>query len=472
VGHAPSTSRVFVLQDHAYAVLLGTVTLDTGFRQKDDLMRFLTALMLIVVSVVSGTTVEARERPTGPPQTLASQRAVTRDEAVEPGFPIDFVGVLYDGDVTGGSVRLRHDGRWGPWGSLAEDGVDVEGRWASALVPGSDAEAYQVRVPGGARSARSVAINTTDGPVQATATTSAACADTTSVVIRCEWGADESLMTWRPEFHPAQKLTVHHTATANGSTDPAATLRAIYRYQAVDRGFGDIGYHYLIDEAGVVYEGRHSGNDGDPAHDAAGNVVTAAHVGGFNSGNVGIALLGTLTTVDPRPGARTSLEQLLTALSSRHGIDPRGSSLYVNPVNSTTKTVANISGHRDWAATECPGGNLYALLPAIRDSAAGNPTPPPPVHDVTPPTITALAAVTTTTGAMVTWRTNEASTSNVEYRRAKTTSWTSISDVSLKVSHSVALGGLASRTTYQYRVTSTDPTGNSATSAILSFKTR
>ena len=108
------------------------------------------------------------------------------------------------------------------------------------------------------------------------------------MVTRCEWGADESLMTWAPQFYPAQKLTVHHTATANNDADPAATMRAIYRYQAVDRGFGDIGYQYLIDESGRVYEGRYSGVDNYPGHDAEGvNVVTAAHVGGFNSGNTG-----------------------------------------------------------------------------------------------------------------------------------------------------------------------------------------
>jgi hypothetical protein len=355
---------------------------------------------------------------------------------------------------------------------LEEDGVEVDGRWASALVPGADADAYQVRVPGGARSARAVAINTTDGPVATASTTSSTCTDATSIVTRCEWGADESLMTWgAPQYFPAQKLTVHHTATANGATDPAATMRAIYRYQAVDRGFGDIGYHYLIDEAGLVYEGRHSGDDGDPAHDANGDVVTAAHVGGFNSGNVGIALLGTLTTVDPRPGARTSLEQLLKELSIRHEIDPRGSSVYVNPVNGSTRTVANISGHRDWAATECPGGNLYALLPAIRDAAAGTTSPPP--ADATPPVISDVRASTTTNSATVTWATDEASTGKVEYRRTKTTAWTSVSGpASSGTSHSIRISGLVPRASYQYRVTSFDVSGNFATSAIFSFKTQ
>ena len=228
-------------------------------------------------------------------------------------------------------------------------------------------------------------------------------------------------MTWAPEYYPTQKLTVHHTATANGDADPAATVRAIYRYQAVERGFGDIGYQYLIDESGRVYEGRYSGTDRYPGHDADGDkVVTAAHVAGFNSGNTGIALLGTLTSQEATPAARGSLELLLGELSLRHSIDPHGVSGYVNPVNGVTMTVANISGHRDWAATECPGGTLYARLPAIRDAAAG--TPPP--ADTTAPVISGVSASPKPTSASVRWSTDEASTSLVEYRRRGVSVWT------------------------------------------------
>lgn len=113
-------------------------------------MHFLTAVVMVIVSMVPTGVVEARERPAGPPTTLASQRPVS-DDAVEPEFSIDFLGVFYEGAAEGGAVRFRHDGRWGPWVELQEDGVEVDGRWASALVPASDAEAYQVRVPGGAR---------------------------------------------------------------------------------------------------------------------------------------------------------------------------------------------------------------------------------------------------------------------------------------------------------------------------------
>jgi N-acetylmuramoyl-L-alanine amidase/Purple acid Phosphatase, N-terminal domain len=430
-------------------------------------MRLLTFVAVAWAMVVPVPTTEVHAKPVGPPDTLAADRRVSRGEWVLSEFPIDFLAVMYDGDVHGGAVRLRTAGRWGPWVDLHDDGVEVNGHWASALVAGSDAEAYQVRVPAGARSPRAVVINTTDGPRQPIASADG-CSDTTAVVTRCEWGADESLMTWAPEYYPAQKFTVHHTATSNGDTDPAATVRAIYRYQAVDRGFGDIGYQYLIDESGRVYEGRYSGTDSYPGHDANGvNVVTAAHVGGFNSGNTGIALLGTLTSLDPTPAAQDSLEHLLGELSVRHSIDPHGESQYVNPVNGVTKDVANISGHRDWAATECPGGTLYAQLPAIRDAAAG--TSPP--TDTTSPVIGAITASTKATSATLRWVTDEASTSLVEFRRRGTSSWTSSRDPTLTTSHTVMLRGLARRTTYDYRVTSTDAAGNTTTSAIQSFTT-
>lgn len=401
------------------------------------------------------------------PKTLAAQSRIMNDEPVEPEFSIDFVGVFYDGLVEGGSIRFRHGDRWGAWAELEHDGVEVEGRWASGLAAGFDADAYQVRVPGGARMARAVAINTTDGPTEPemgalVASAGLGCPDTAAIVTRCEWGADETIMTWAPEYFAVQKLTIHHTATANGDADPAATVRAIYRYQAVDRGFGDIGYQYLIDEQGLVYEGRHSGNDAYPAHDTSGtNVVTAAHIGGYNSGNIGIALLGTLTSVDARPAARGSLEQLLRELALRHGIDAHGASSYVNPVNGTTKEVANISGHRDWAATECPGGALYAQLPSIRQAVAGS---PPPV-DAVAPVISGVAASVKKSTATVRWTTDEPSTTQVQYRRVGTATWaaTAVSST-FTTAHTATLTGLARRTTYEYQVISADPAGNVATS--------
>jgi uncharacterized protein with LGFP repeats len=205
------------------------------------------------------------------------------------------------------------------------------------------------------------------------------------VISRAGWNADESLRfgangaeSWPPAFYPVQKLIVHHTDTQNHDPDPAATIRSIYYYHAITQGWGDIGYNFLIDESGRIYEGRHSQNSWDPSlypagptgADANGNGVTAAHAQGFNSGTVGIALLGTLTDQDATPAARDSLERLLAWEASRNGIDPQGSSLYINPVSGTRSTFPNIAGHRDVNATECPGGAFYATLPAIRADVA------------------------------------------------------------------------------------------------------
>ena len=426
-------------------------------------MRAVAGLVLVIATAWPSTLGEARDRATGPPETLASERAVTSNVPVESEFPIDFLGVLYEGDVEGGAVRFRHGGRWGSWVKLHDDGAEVADHWASGLVPGSDAEAYQVRVPAGAHAARAVVINTTDGRPQAAPAAAGECPDATAVVTRCEWGADESLMTWTPEFHPAQKLTVHHTATTNGSADPAATVRAIYRYQAVDRGFGDIGYQYLIDSSGRVYEGRYSGTDSRPGHDAGGGkVVTAAHVGGFNAGNTGIALLGNFTSAESTSAARGALTGLLSELIARHGIDPHGTSEYVNPVSGATKWVANISGHRDWAPTECPGGTLYARLPTIRDGV-----------DTVAPTISEVTAAPRRWAATVTWATDEPATSRVRYRPRGVSEWRSTSrDATLVTSHTAEVTALARHTTYQYQVISADAAGHPAVSALASFTTR
>ncbi|MEU6238225.1 peptidoglycan recognition family protein [Kitasatospora sp. NPDC047058] len=198
----------------------------------------------------------------------------------------------------------------------------------------------------------------------------------TEYVARAAWGADESkrfkngVENSPPKYYPLQTLTVHHTDTPNSDPDPAATVRAIYEYHAVTQDWGDIGYHFLIDEAGRIYEGRWSGDDGIPAHDASGNVVTAFHTAGFNSGNLGIALLGTLTGQEPTAPARRSLTALLAVLTRTHGLDPQAHVTFVNPVNGVTKPVDLISGHRDWLATDCPGGTMYATLPVLRAEVA------------------------------------------------------------------------------------------------------
>jgi N-acetylmuramoyl-L-alanine amidase len=217
--------------------------------------------------------------------------------------------------------------------------------------------------------------------LDAAATTTSAGVAQPNVIPRSGWGADESLRfdasgreIWPPAFYPIQKVIVHHTATQNNDPDPAATIRSIYQYHAVTQGWGDIGYNFVIDESGRIYEGRYSrpyaSAESPTGEDLSGNGVTAAHTQGYNSGTVGIALLGTLTNQDATPAARSALEHLTAWIDDTHGIDPQGSALYTNPVSGMQATFANIAGHRDLAATECPGGAFYATLPTIRSDVA------------------------------------------------------------------------------------------------------
>jgi hypothetical protein len=199
---------------------------------------------------------------------------------------------------------------------------------------------------------------------------------------RAGWEANESYRfasdgseIFPPAYFDVQTLTVHHTVTANADANPAGTVRAIYFDQAVTQDFGDIGYHLLIDQAGTVYEGRHSGSDSVPVFGPRRvgprpSMVNAAHVGGFNAGNVGIALLGDFTTTNPTAAARGSLVHVLAALADACDLEPLGTTNYVNPISGATRTVNTIAGHREWAPTQCPGNTFYPFLAEIRREVA------------------------------------------------------------------------------------------------------
>ena len=327
-------------------------------------------------------------------------------------FAIEYFGVVADLAASGtpldahgaapyGQARFRVQGHWTRWENLDQDGAQVPGHFTGALVNVDGADAYQVRgLPAGADHWRAAAINTTDGPtvVVGERRADAAGAATSACMSRADWGADESISGWSrgdtQTYYPDQALTVHHTAGSNDPTqDYAATVRAIYSFHVQTNGWSDIGYQYLIDGTGKVYEGRNSGHlsrscltgggtGSDFAHQTTtDNVVTGAHVANYNSGNLGVALMGCYEPTaacsgdtTPPAGAKDGLENLLAALSTRHGLDPRGRVRYVNPVTGAVKDIPTISGHRDWEATACPGGNLYAALPAIRTNVASRTT--------------------------------------------------------------------------------------------------
>ena len=181
-----------------------------------------------------------------------------------------------------------------------------------------------------------------------------------SIISRTAWGADESYRfsggteVWPPQYSSTVKLVIHHTVTANNDPNPAATVRAIYYYHAVTLGWGDVGYNFVVDPYGNLYEGRYGGDN-----------VIGGHVAGYNTGSNGIAALGEYSSINISPQLENALVSLLSYECQTHGIDPRGSGSFGNAY------VANICGHRDLGVTVCPGDLLYAYLPTLQAKTQG-----------------------------------------------------------------------------------------------------
>ncbi|MCP3768964.1 peptidoglycan recognition protein family protein [Streptomyces sp. MAR25Y5] len=190
------------------------------------------------------------------------------------------------------------------------------------------------------------------------------------IVTRSGWGADESLR--EKSFVYTDKVSaafVHHSASGNNYTCAQApsVIRSIYRYHTESMGWRDIGYNFLVDKCGKIYEGRAGG---------LANPVLGAHTLGFNSNSMGVAVLGTFSSTSPPAAAVTGVAQLTAWKLGLHGMDPSaktyltsgGGNLYAK---GTQVRLNVISGHRDGFNTECPGGKLYDKLGTVRSAAAG-----------------------------------------------------------------------------------------------------
>ncbi|MSQ37596.1 MAG: hypothetical protein EXR61_04705 [Chloroflexi bacterium] len=193
------------------------------------------------------------------------------------------------------------------------------------------------------------------------------------IMTRADWGADESLVRWFPKYQTATKVVIHHTAGTDGGSNIPAVIRAIYFYHAVTRGWGDIGYSYLLDRNGTIWAGRQGGDN-----------AIAGHAYGWNDGSLGIAAIGEYGANAPSAALVSSLAALIALRFAQAGIAPTATAAFVHkeqrPDNAwvpVTTTVPNIIGHRDCAwvvgqaggQTSCPGGNLYQQLEPIRQQA-------------------------------------------------------------------------------------------------------
>ena len=322
---------------------------------------------------------------------------------VDPGMTFTMAGVTCTPPAATGDVvvllRTSMDGRtWSRWYGVALECAAEEGGPEKAYTePIWTGAGRYVQVAaqrgGGAQSAparlsgvRVVSINSTEdadtastvlGVVRRTAVAVAGLHFTQSadamtskpdIVTRAEWGANESWRSGTPDYAPVRMAFVHHTDSGNDYTaaEAPAVVRGIYAYHTKSLHWSDVGYNFLIDRYGVIYEGRYGG---------VSRGVIGAQVLGFNTGSTGISIIGTFTHANPTSASITSLERLLEWKLDVHHVDPQGTGTLVCGYGQKFATGQHvtfpaIAGHRDANYTDCPGNRLYSQLPTIRKVVA------------------------------------------------------------------------------------------------------
>ncbi|MFG2677828.1 peptidoglycan recognition protein [Streptomyces sp. NPDC048392] len=191
------------------------------------------------------------------------------------------------------------------------------------------------------------------------------------IVPRSAWLGDAAREQPAPRYDDrVLAVFVHHTDTPNGydCADVPAILRGVYQGQTGARDWDDIGYNFVVDRCGTVYEGRAGGVD---------RPVTGAHTQGFNHRTTGIAALGTFTAGVPVPDELTDAIAAVAAWKlGETGTDPRAKVALVSSnglsryAAGATATLPAVAGHDDGYQTTCPGAALTARLGDIRDAAA------------------------------------------------------------------------------------------------------
>jgi len=299
--------------------------------------------------------------------------------------PAELVGFRWAGATEGAvEMRVRHQGQWSSWlrveGNPSEgpDRTSPEFRGRTAAGPvwvGSDVHDLEVRVVEGRLSRLELHALHTKSPTRSVGGIAAASAEPSqpAIITRGQWGADEgwrnsySYCSGEPSYAPGVRYAVvHHTDNVNdyGPNQAAALIQGMYYFHTHVNGWCDIGYNFLVDRFGRVYEGRYGGMD---------KAVVGAHAGGFNTGSTGVALIGTFMNDRVPADMYGGLRDVVAWKLALHGVNPTaqitttagGFSGSQWPAGATVR-LWTITGHRDLDQTDCPGDLAYADLVRLR----------------------------------------------------------------------------------------------------------
>jgi hypothetical protein len=303
----------------------------------------------------------------------------------------------------GVEVRIRQGRSWSHWHLLALDDAGPNAGSADARTaarddavtttplwvgPGGDAVAVRVVGPSGnvRRTPHSLHVLLVDGGRSAAdsetsvahlrTTTAARTSGSSRPVIytRSDWGADERIRRHatgkgcgHPKYGSSVKVAfIHHTDTSNGYSRRAvpAIIRSMYRYHVFGHGWCDIGYNFLVDRFGRIWQGRYGG---------MAKPVIGAQSGGFNVNSLGVAMIGTFNSVSPNHAMRRALVRLLVWRLGAEFRDPLGrEKLHADRFYESRYRAGRrisfrvIAGHRNADYTDCPGSRGYRALPGIR----------------------------------------------------------------------------------------------------------
>jgi len=309
--------------------------------------------------------------------------------AVELPIPGQMVTLTWDGPAEAAlRIRSHHASRgWSGWTSLAGhagEGPDpgrIEGNGRHGVGPvwlGDDATHVEVGVDAGRLSGLELdtlrAVEPRSGWFGLDA--AAAAPGTPAIVPRSAWGAGP----WNQSVagcdagprlaRHANLVIVHHTVTTNSYSAGQAggLIRGIWHYHVNSRGWCDVAYNFFVDRFGTIYEGR-TGSIAGP--------VIGGHAAGFNTGSIGVALLGqyqpggTPSAASVSTAQRTGLRRLVAWLCGEYGLDARATPTVVSLggtrwAEGTAVPLSSIATHRDVSVTSCAGTNAISVLPSLR----------------------------------------------------------------------------------------------------------
>ncbi|MCW2788572.1 MAG: hypothetical protein JWP56_875 [Aeromicrobium sp.] len=353
------------------------------------------------------------------PRRLAADSTVVAELDADELAPFSMLGVTWEGGLrdadTHVEVRWRSEGTWSDWTELHADPAPEEGgrsgtepQWVGT------ADGAQVRVASTSDAApRGLALSTIDPAAPADDTddatgtavdpaanvTPVASAAKPGIISRSKWGASSTGSCDSPIYGSTTRgAVIHHTAGNNTYTkaQSAAIVKATQAYHMKSRKWCDIGYNFLVDKYGQIFEGRAGGVT---------KPVRAAHSGNLavNKETMGISLMGTFSTTQPSAAMKTAVVDLVSWRFAQFKLKAKGT------YSLGGLTLNRIAGHRNVVGTECPGNAAYAWLSAkdglrdrVEDTLAGTASPAP--APAVPPAVEGVKVTPTTDSAAISWR--------------------------------------------------------------------